>query len=387
MNPTVLAALIAAAVSLVVASLVGWWFTRRRESRLRRITHEQSEIEDRVLAAFYGRVRDLRAETQNLHGVALEIMEGKSKFADNETIFSTNRVQIEKRIADIRVMLTEEPTLYDWYGDQVVRLENAWQRASLNLPSPQDTEQVPRKITSVIKGLEEIVLCGGILTIPNRVQQHLAQQRVGNALDFHEYFNDELPKLEDRLLILNYMHSHPTTVNGVIALEEGLIYHVSPTPSRRFFSFGMVLVLAAAGFGAVWFFCQMFACDQAGGLKSLLRAYSFTLVGAIAHVLVEFLKRDRASKANASGLHDWYLHLHVKELSFFKAAISLWVGFLLLAYFVDKPIESGTAFLLGYSTDSVLDLFLQRFMKKISAGTQALQQQLQPGRPGETPKS
>ncbi|HEX5757714.1 MAG TPA: hypothetical protein VF121_00825 [Thermoanaerobaculia bacterium] len=241
----------------------------------------------------------------------------------------------------------------------------------------------------MIKALEEIVLCSGILTIPNRVRQHLDQQRVGNVLNFHEYLNDELPRLEDRLLILNYMHSHPTLVNGVVSVEDGLIYFASPKPWRRYASFGMVLLVALAGFGAVWFACQIetFNCDQAGGWTRLRTAYLLTLIGAVAHVLIEFLKRDRVSKANASGLYDWFLHVHVKEISFVQAAVSLWVGFLLLAYSVDKPIEGETAFLLGYSIDSFLDLFLQRFSKKSSAGIQALQQQLQPSRPVETPKS
>ncbi|MEP7009841.1 MAG: hypothetical protein ABJC13_05925 [Acidobacteriota bacterium] len=349
------------------------------------------EITDEHLALF-GRIRDLRAEIQNIQRIAVEV-KAKSEQAEpsnrdqavkaaiqrNEKIFRDNRGQIESRLREVRSMLDKYVKIYDLYGDPVANIENAWQRATLSWPtSGDDTEQALQNFTAITQELKSVVLWCGMLTIPNRVRQHLSQLRIGGALDFHASFADELPEIEDRLFILRYIHSHPAVVKGVVSLSDGLIFKAAETSLRRTLSLWLILSAALFGFVAVWASCWfgMIICTSEKSLSSLMQGYALVLVGAVAHVLVDFLKMDRASKANTSGLQDWVLQIHVQEISFLKVAISLWIGFLLLAYSTDKPIDWKTAFLLGYGIDSFLDLFLQRFASKVASGTTTLQRDL-----------
>lgn len=75
--------------------------------------------------------------------------------------------------------------------------------------------------------------------------------------------------------------------------------------------------------------------------------------------------------APARGLSDWLLRIHVKEASFMLSAGSLAVAPIAMAFFFDT-VEWSTAFFVGYSYDSFLDLFLQRFEGVVSAATKTI---------------
>ena len=55
--------------------------------------------------------------------------------------------------------------------------------------------------------------------------------------------------------------------------------------------------------------------------------------------------------------------------------VSLWVALLGLAYV--RKVDVGTAFFVGFSIDSFVDLFLERFTSAASAKTQAITAQIQ----------
>src|SRR5206468_73374 len=109
--------------------------------------------------------------------------------------------------------------------------------------------------------LESIVLSCGYLTIPRRVQDHLANLRIGQGLDFHSTFVDELPDRDDRLVILKYLRDHPATVDGVVDVENGMIFRASPKRGRRFASFGLFILALVFDYAALaliaWYVSQI----------------------------------------------------------------------------------------------------------------------------------
>ena len=105
-------------------------------------------------------------------------------------------------------------------------------------------------------------------------------------------------------------------------------------------------------------------------------AYVFLLLGGVAHLLVDSLKQSREKAGSGLvAVHDWLLWLHVKESSLLMAVIYIWVGFIGLAFSM-TGIQWVTAFFVGYSIDSFVDIFLQRFSEGMSAETELIRKEL-----------
>ena len=185
---------------------------------------------------FLGLVRDIRAEAQNLQE-SLSIIKKKSELTDKQVralelrasleesnkIFDYNRNQINERFTSIRSLLDRNSQLYDWAGDEITQLENYWERACLGWTAlqvkdtPFDEDKVLNEINRIDKFLDRLIFHSGLLTIPSRVNLHMRHLRIGQPLDFHDAFKDEMPAREDRVKILRYLKSHPDSVTeGIV---------------------------------------------------------------------------------------------------------------------------------------------------------------------------
>jgi hypothetical protein len=341
-------------------------------------------------------LRDVRAEAQNLQG-SLAVLQQKSLLTDQKTraqevetavkdatgVLARNRSVIDQRLAEIRSLFQLDATQYDWCGDEVTEVENNWERAVTNWPShAQPADDVLRRITGIDACLDQIVFHCASLTIPRRLDAYLDNLRVGQTLDFHSAFEDELPKREQRQRVLEDLARQPGVVSGVIDAPSGLIYRASPSGWRRRASAFLLTAFAAIGFLAVWLFS--IAGDslslagwpvKAKQFPELAIGYLFLVLGGIAHVGVNALKESRAGKSRFSVLDDWILWLHVRESSVLWAILYLWAGFLFLASTL-HGLNWQTAFFAGYSIDSVVDLFLERFQKFATAQTADLAQKV-----------
>jgi len=100
--------------------------------------------------------------------------------------------------------------------------------------------------------------------------------------------------------------------------------------------------------------------------------FLFVLLGALAHFTVDALKASRAHAASGdSSLHDWWYWVQVKQTAIIQSVTWLVVGLLGLAVSPTHP-DWLAGFFVGYSIDSVADVFLQRFAKAIPSNLGAL---------------
>lgn len=345
-----------------------------------------------------GIVRDIRAEASNLMRIISEIkakgkltnkkvraQELKATLLESSRIFERNQEQINLRLRWLRELLLRQPQLYDSCGDEIATIENLWERVSLSWPSPkeEDEAEVFRRITKVDRDLSELIFHAGYLTVPPRVNQHLRQLRIGRPLDFHSTFEDELPKLEDRIKILQLIHSHPLVIEGVVDVDNGLVYRASPRHGRRLASFLLILGTFLAGALVVflftnigsWLNLQEWPVDSSRFIE-LMVGYLFITLGGVAHIGIDALKQARASKGQSFlALGDLLLWVHIKELSIIAGIVSLLIGILALAV-LTPMVEWQMVFFVGYSIDSFIDLFLQRFTKTVATSTQVLRGEL-----------
>jgi hypothetical protein len=111
--------------------------------------------------------------------------------------------------------------------------------------------------------------------------------------------------------------------------------------------------------------------------QGVVAPYWLALVGSVLHLLVAFLKRDRAELSGSplDGLR-W---IHIRWIQFLQGILG--VGFVVFAALLvfDERIDWKTAILLGYSADSFVDIQLQRFEKAVSAATPTISAQLKGG--------
>jgi hypothetical protein len=347
-----------------------------------------------AIEVFFGLVRDIRAEAQNLQSSLQEVQlktqlsesasrerEVKAALQANDKIFGHNRQQIDDRLEDLRAFMRANPFAYSNNGDDVTFIENYWERATNSWPNIDDPlDEIIVKMVKADHYLSKMICRCGLVTIPARVNEHLRQLRVGRPLDFHATFEDELPILADRLAVLNYLYAHPLAIEGVVDVEQGSIFRVSPNLGRRVVSFVIPILLPLLG---AWLLPIAYRYYQPAAseefLRALLKSYWALIAGGYIHVVVGALKEARANKGKSFlAIEDWILWLHVKELQIIVGILSLWVGFIgVLA--INKSISVGTAFFVGYSIDSFADLFLERFSNTVTARTQSLKTDLTKG--------
>lgn len=312
----------------------------------------------------------------------------KASLEHNLKIFNYNKGQVQNRIKELRSLAEEHSQIYDLHGDEIGILENLWERIVLNLPTSTnlDAADVLSLMPKLEADLNELIFQAGYATIPPRLNQHLRQLRPGRHLDFHGTFEDELPKREDRVKILQMLYQHPLAVEeGIVDVENGVVYRASRKSSRRMASFGLILATFLAGIAIIFALANLGSAlnlqnwpVNANRFTELLVGYLFITVGGAVHIGIDVLKQARANKSHSFlAIEDMLLWLHVKELSIIAGVASLIVGIVGLALLTSK-IDWATAFFVGYSIDSFVDLFLQRFSKTVATNTDALKQKLSP---------
>lgn len=363
-------------------------------------------------ARLLGLLRDVRAEVQNLRTTLVEVL-SKEPMNDvamrsreiittlrvRQPIYDRNVKQIGTRIRDLRALMNSTPNLYSRYGDDITNIENFWERVTLNWPPPPSTKLVPEtgdKEKVVIQPDEEITVANGILrcakeaindiddiiyqtallTIPERLNLQLEQIRIGQALDFHAAFKDEIPNDESRQKVLTYLGARPVLIqNGVIDTAQGVVFHASADYGRRRLSyifitltimFGALIAVGVGELGTLLNLPEWITIP--GGTPNLLITYVFVIIGAVVHIGIDGIKQARSNDPKQAflAIDDWFTWIHIHERGIIMGIVSMWIGFLGLV-FLTGSADWQTAFLVGYSLDSFVDIFLQRFNTNISS--------------------
>jgi hypothetical protein len=342
-----------------------------------------------------GLVRDIRVEAE--HAVraldkvdaALALTKADAKptgldaaIAGFDAAMQSHVMVVDQRLSDLRDLFRDVPKLYDAAGDEIAQIANLWNEALAALPKPGATADYCRANNAAAREvLGDIAWHAALVTVPQRVSQHLRLLRVGGQLKFDESFSDELPDAADSLRMLQYLKAHPTAISGIVDVENGVIYAASPSSSRRFGSVGMLLALllvgiaiirvATAGFPPFIASNWLFPSDR---FADLVGAYVLLLVGAAIHIVIDAIKQQQRSGPGAFlALDDWFLWIHVREVSNAVSIVSLWVVVFLLAVAYPAGIDRLSALFAGYSLDSVLGIAITRFESLASSKVSAVE--------------
>lgn len=338
----------------------------------------------------FGLVRDIRVEAQHLNRVLAPVRaallltdekarasELKAALDDVSRVLADSRRDVGDRLEGLHQLVDEYPQVYHQSGDAVAQIENQWAEIenALTWTRQPAAADLPRRLKVVDAGIPVIEWQAALLTIPERVTEHLQSKPVGGQVHFHEAFRDEIDDEAQRVEMLRYLREHSVALGCVVDVPNAVLYRIAPDPRRRLASWvALILLATVGGYAFVWVLANGLPLVQLsfggiGGINAsrfpeLMAAYWGVLIGAIAHVVVEAVKQDQRSDAGAFlALGDWFLWVHVRELALIIGVLSLFVILVGLATLMPEPgsLTFLTALGAGYSFDSVLGLFVTRF--------------------------
>ena len=218
----------------------------------------------------------------------------------------------------------------------------------------------------------------GLITIPDRISGWLDMLRPGDNLDFHEMFQDELPSREDRVKLLNYIAHAPNYLAGAyVEVADGLIYKYSANALKQLGSV-VVLLLALVGSGYVGYDAGLLL--GLVGIKITAEPFVVWLAilgGIVVHLLIGTAKGGAATGPlpPVTTLADIPRLINAK-LTFFVRKLGLVLVALAALVLSGKGADAFTAFLVGYSLDSVVDVIQTTLDQRASATTSALRRDI-----------
>ena len=304
------------------------------------------------------RLRELRAEAQDLRSVLERLRKGEATVASFAGYLQTTRDDITTCLESISSD-----------GDTVRHLRDEWEQMVANplLQNPNGdlaSHDQSRYLTMLDEHIRKIEYFVGFLTIPARLNDWLAKARPGYYIPFHVVFEDELPDPQDRVKILNYLAWSPNAVNGgIVDPVNGLIYRYSDNVRDRLKSL-MLLVVAFALATLVVMAAPLVSAPgwplQSENLSTLVVSWGALLAGVLVHIGVGGAKRARGEgglpPVIAVGDLWFLLNAHTGEI--LQKVLFALVG--LFGLIFTAGLANATpfnAFLVGYSLDSVVELF------------------------------
>jgi hypothetical protein len=223
----------------------------------------------------------------------------------------------------------------------------------------------------------------GYATIPARIDLWMQTSLPGYYIPFHDVFEDEMPDFKARVKLLNFLASAPKAIKcGLIDVENGLIYRYS---SRLWVQLlcilGLILEIAAF-FGIILWITVANSSILPDGIANrgpLLIGWAAVLTGLLVHIGVGAAKRLQSQKTHPPVMSIWDLPrvINTKVGIYLLRIFMAFVGFggLVFGYGIGK-LTPLSAFLVGYSLDSVIDLLSAGLEQKANTQISTIKQNL-----------
>lgn len=320
----------------------------------------------RLDSADLDELRNLRTEVRDLQRIIESIRSGESSLKDHARY-------IRKTLQDIQALVPGLAAMERKHGgeDAIRHLRNVLERMDENplLVNPEDSslssEDLLRYATMLEAQCQKFIFCVGILTIPERVNEWLENSWPGYYIPFHAVFEEELPVYEDRVRVLEHMAWTPRLIPyGIVSPTTGLIYKFS---NRKFWLIASVALLAGAITGVIFglhaapsLFGNAFQAVEEQPSVSLVVLWLAVVAGVAFHIIVGTAKQMRSNpdRPPIFAMRSILPILNAKLGNIlFKIALTI-VGLVGLIFAVESDkVNLLSAFLVGYSLDSVIELF------------------------------
>ncbi len=356
------------------------------------INRAKRQLQDQY-GRYFGYHRQLRVECQNLITSFTEL---KNKFTSGDanacmvntipahiSVYQHNKKQIKTLIDNIGDLVRSNPAIHSQSGEKITEIENIWEWVEEIFP------ELEKPGTNIIPVLEQCIshLCNiiyecGLVTIPPRVKEHLNTVRPGYPLFFHKTFEDELCTRDQSDTILKYLADHAGYINGIVDVENGVIYKADEKNNRKW---SYLRISGAVLAGCVITSIVLLIMKNSGQFPGLSVfsdmwqipiLYSVLIFGGIMHIIIDAFKEMKSESCSLKAVEDWLLWIHIKEAQILKGIVLICIGFVFLTLTFPNDMTYVTAFVAGYSIDSLGDLFVGKFEAVMTEKSSALKKTL-----------
>lgn len=329
---------------------------------------------------FYRSLSEIQAELEDLRTILASIRKGQTIIPTYAEYIETTKTNLRDLMAAINSSIPPEEVENNLHT--IRHLNNAWEQMQVSplVDDPNacfDIQQQLHYLDLLDEQIHTFIYQISLLTVPYQINEWLHKTGPGYYIPFHELFANDVPDKEDRDRLLKHIALTPhITPGGFVDIESGRIYRYSTNRWRRMLSLAMLLVglgiatgiVAAACYipKAVWSDWPLSPAD----LPKILVAWAAVLVGMGVHIVVGSAKRSKTQNGMPSVLMDLILIIDARFgeilMKFLLGLIGLF-GLVIISTSqvpgILNQIPSLTqvtplnAFLVGYSLDSILELF------------------------------
>jgi hypothetical protein len=328
---------------------------------------------------FYGSLSEIQAELEDLQTMLASIRKGQTIIPTYAEYIETTKTNLRDLMAVINS--TEPPEEIENNLHTIRHLNNAWEQMQVSplLENPKanfDVQQQLHYLDLLDQQIDTFIYQIGLLTIPHQINDWLRITGPGYYIPFHEVFASDVPRVEDRDRMLKYIALTPhLTPGGFVDIDSGRIYRYSTNRWRRMLSLAMLLVGLGIATGIVAAACYLRVPDwplTPSDLPKMLVAWAAVLIGMGVHIVVASAKRSKTQNGMPSVLMDLIL---IIDARFGEIVMKLILGLIglfgLVIISTSRMPQVGilnqfasltqvtplNAFLVGYSLDSILELF------------------------------
>jgi hypothetical protein len=369
--------------------------------------------EDRIML-----FRQLRAEFLDFQ----ELLEGVIK---GELSLKDYRDYIERTKSDIDLIMGKIGEGDSSKADIVRSIKNMWEQvqanplmikpnkepeAEPNAPSAPEstpkqptvtetgTQEILHQISTLKDRIRKIVFLISLLTIPERLNRWLEKSWPGYYIPFHLVFEDEIPTAEDRVRLLKYLAYSPARIkNGIVLPGSGLIYRCENEWKRQIpYALGLLaiflsitgIILASSKLASGYNLPMINVLIQLKDwpeAAALLVGWIAILLGVITHSAIGAAKSEKKegmpTLISVKGIFP-YLSAKAGELVWkqFMALIGLF-GLMFSGIWnantQGTEVLAANALLVGYSLDSVIELFGTSMEQRAATQVSNLKKQLE----------
>jgi len=331
------------------------------------------------MGEFYGSLSEIRAELEDLQTMLASIRRGQTIIPTYAEYIETTKRNLRDLIAVVNS--TEPPEEIKNNLHTIRHLNNAWEQMQVSplLENPEgnfDIQQQLHYLDLLDEQIHTFIYQIGLLTIPHQINGWLHITGPGYYIPFHEIFADDVPRVEDRDRLLKYIALTPhLTPGGFVDIESGRIYRYSTNRWRRMLSLAMLLLGLGIATGIVAAACYLPVQDwplTPNDLIKVLVAWVAVLIGMGVHIVVGSAKRSKTQNGMPSVLMDLILIIDARFGEIVMKLILGLVGLfglviistsrmpqlqILNQFTALTQVTPLNAFLVGYSLDSILELF------------------------------
>jgi hypothetical protein len=304
-------------------------------------------------------------------------------FADVQEVLQDAIADAQKRADWIECLHRIDAETEAWYARELLKVKDCWEdldRIWLTTTIHEGAiGGLIRRSHEAIEILDSLIFTCACQTIPDELDNYLANYRIGTCLDFISTFKDQLPDEAATRRVLETLAPQSAQVSGLVDVRSGKVIKADMRAWRQWLSVLAVLTAAGLGFGLIAIAVHLgawlgFSPTEwpigSQHLAILNSGYLLALAGVLGHWVLDRVKQNRAG-TDVAPFSQWLMWTHVNEVPITVRIATVWLlvglGLAFKVFDLSKAVQPVTFFTAGYFMDSTFDALLGRFNTFIGA--------------------